>query len=97
MNTAFDKELFNWDGEYLTYKGQYEGSKTYDEIYGADKIHPTRIGMMKPAFIARFKYKKPWKRWSNFIAKNFTVEEFLALAEETSPLQALQSKGFKGV
>lgn len=93
--TAFVKEKFQWDGMYLMYAGQYEGAETYDEVYGADKIHPTRIGVQKEAFIARFKYgRKPWKTWVNFLVKNFTVEEYLAVAEATTPLDAMRSKGY---
>ena len=57
MGTKFNKEDFTWDGMYLMYAGAYKGSKTFGEVYGADKCHPTRIDMMKPAFIARLKCK----------------------------------------
>jgi len=46
-------------------------------------------------FIARFKYgKKNWRTWANFLVKNFTVEEYLQAADETSPREAIESKGF---
>ena len=66
--TKFNKELFTWDGMYLTYQG---------------------------AFIVRFKYgSKPWKSFRNFLVKNFTVEEYLKLAEATSPMEAVEVKGY---
>ena len=46
-------------------------------------------------FIARFKYgKKNWRAWANFLVKNFTVAEYLQAADETSPREAIESKGF---
>jgi len=46
-------------------------------------------------FIARFKYgKKNWRTWANFLVKNFTVSEYLQLADQTSPRDAIESKGF---
>ena len=46
-------------------------------------------------FIARFKYgKKNWKAWANFLCKNFTVAEYLQAADETSPREAIEAKGF---
>lgn len=66
--TKFNKELFTWDGMYLTYQG---------------------------AFIVRFKYgSKPWKSFRNFLVKNFTVEEYLKLSEATSPMEAVEVKGY---
>lgn len=93
-----NKENFDWDGMYLMYNGAYKGAKTYGEVYGADKCHPSRVDMLKPAFIARFKYgRKPVKSFINFIVKNFSsIEEYLAEAERTSPLEAVESRGFKG-
>ena len=50
--------------------------------------HPSWIGKVKPNFIARFKYgSKPWKSWVNCIVDNYTVEDYLAVSKETSPLQ----------
>ena len=46
-------------------------------------------------FIARFKYgKKNWRAWANFLVKNFTVAEYLQAADETSPREAIEAKGF---
>ena len=46
-------------------------------------------------FIARFKYgQKNWRAWANFLCKNFTVAEYLQAADETSPREAIESKGF---
>jgi len=54
--TQFDKEKFHYHGGYLMYHGTYEGQPSYEEVYGKDKIHPSRIGMPVELFIARFKY-----------------------------------------
>ena len=92
--TAFNIDKFRWDGMYLVYEGEYEGAKTYGEVTNG-KCHPSRVDMLKEAFIARFKYgSKPWKKWAKFLVKNFTIEEYLALSEETSPLKAVESKGW---
>ena len=45
-------------------------------------------------FIARFKYRKNYRAWINFLCKNFTVAEYLQLADKTSPREAIESKGF---
>jgi|TARA_R110000782_G_scaffold215803_2_gene303460 hypothetical protein len=110
MSTLFKKENFTWDGMYLMYDGEYTGSKTFGEVYGADKCHPTRIDMLRPAFVARFKYGyKPWKAWVNFLVKNATVEQYLNLADHNnkymskygyetcgSPVHAMETLGYKG-
>jgi hypothetical protein len=95
--TQFDKEAFKFDGMYLMYAGPFKGQKTYDEVYGVDKIHPGRIGMKREAFIARFKYGKGRKAgFMKFLMKNFTVEEYLALLESgMAPITALETKGYK--
>jgi hypothetical protein len=97
--TKFDKEAFQFDGMYLMYKGPFVGQKTYDEVYGIDKIHPSRIGMPKEAFIARFKYsKKSRGKFTKFLMKNFTVEEYLDLLDSgMAPITALETKGYKEV
>ena len=92
--TAFVKENFTWDGMYLHYDGPYIGSKTMDEVH--PDCHPSWVGKMKPAFIARFKYKKPYRRWINFLVKNATVEQYLELQAETDPLTAMRTLGYKG-
>ncbi len=58
--------------------------------------HPSWVGKMKPAFIARFKYGpyKPWKSWVNFLVKNAHVEIYLKLAEEFTPAEAMSMLGF---
>ena len=46
-------------------------------------------------FIARFKYgRRPFSKWINFLCKNFTVAEYKELSEATSPLEAMESKGY---
>jgi hypothetical protein len=54
--------------------------------------------MTKPVFIARFKYGsyKPWKAWINFLTKNSTVEQYLALLDEIHPVGAMQALGYRG-
>jgi len=93
--TRFDKELFTWDGMYLMYRGDYVGSKTMDEVH--PNCHPSWVGKTKPAFIARFKYgAKPWKSWVNCLVDNYTVEEYLQVSAETSPLEAVWAVGYSG-
>ena len=45
-------------------------------------------------FIARFKYTKNYRAWINFLCKNFYIEEYLELAKQTSPRDAIESKGY---
>ena len=93
--TQFDKSKFTYHGGYLMYHGTYEGQPTYDEYYGKDKIHPSRIGMPVELFIARFKYQKFQGSFKNFLCKNFTVEEYATRYKNgESPLDMLESKGF---
>jgi hypothetical protein len=59
--------------------------------------HPSWVGLPKPEFIARFKYGyKPWKAWVNFLVKNVTVEQYLALSEEIHPAPAMRELGYGG-
>ena len=79
--TPFNKNYFQWDGMYLMYAGQHTDRP--DTTTGS------------PTFIARFKYgSKPWKSWVNFLCKNFYIEEYLELAKQTSPREAIESKGY---
>ena len=95
MNTKFEKEMFTWDGEYLMYKGDFAGSVKMETVN--PNCHPTWVGKNKPQFVARFKYRKPWKTWVNFLVKNeIFIEDWMAIAGKTSPLQAMQHYGFKG-
>lgn len=90
--TAFNKADFRWDGMYLMYEGE-QGycAERYDE-----NAHPTRVGKVRPMFIARFKYgNKPYKTWINFLVKNFTVEEYATrMSLKETPLAIMESKGF---
>ena len=92
--TAFVKEEFVWDGMYLMYKGDFDGAQMMMDV--CPNAHPSWEGKLKPAFIARFKYRKPYKTWINFLVKNATVEEYVALAEKTSPLDAMRTLGYEG-
>lgn len=93
--TQFDKTKFSYHGGYLMYNGTYEGQPTYEEVYGKDKIHPSRIGMPVELFIARFKYVFFQGAFKNFLAKNFTVEEYATRYKNgESPLTMLEEKGF---
>jgi|TARA_B110000444_G_scaffold260013_1_gene305553 hypothetical protein len=93
--TQFDKTKFTYHGGYLMYNGTYEGQPTYDEVYGKDKIHPSRIGMPVELFIARFKYVFFQGSFKNFLVKNFTVEEYATRYKNgESPLTMLEEKGF---
>ena len=93
--TAFVKEEFTWDGMYLMYRGAFGGAKMMMDVH--PDAHPSWEGKLKPQFIARFKYGyKPYKTWMNFLVKNASVEEYVALAEETSPLEAMRTLGYTG-
>ena len=87
--TRFIKEGFTYEGGYLMYRGPYPASKTYDEVYGIDNVHPSRIGMQREVFIARFKYKGVVTKatFLKELIKNHTVETYLGTLDETgSPL-----------
>lgn len=93
--TAFNKEDFTWDGMYLMYRGRH--TKSVNMEVARPNCHPSWIGKPKPEFIARFKYGyKPWKAWVNFLVKNVTVEQYLALAEEIHPAPAMRALGYGG-
>ena len=71
-------------------------NKNYEEDY--PNCHPANVGRPQLTFIARFKYgRKPYRRWINFICKNFTCEEWVTELKEThAPLRMMQARGFKG-
>lgn len=91
--TKFDKAMFQYNGGFLMYHGAFKGQKTYDEVYGADKVHPSRIGMPKEQFVARFKYKGPFTKavFMKELIKNHTVEGYVAQMEAgKAPLEILR-------
>jgi len=94
--TPFQKELFNYHGGYLTYTGKHSLSKNFEEVYGLENLHPSNVGRHVDTFIARFKYnQRPWKKWVNFICKNFTCEEWVSLAQTgMCPTDIIESKGY---
>ena len=93
--TRFDKTQFTWDGMYLMYRGDYVGSKTMDEVH--PNCHPSWVGKVKPAFIARNKYGSfPYKSWINCLVDNYTVEEYLKVSTELSPREAVNAVGYSG-
>lgn len=94
--TSFDKELFNYHGGYLTYTGKHTLSKNFEEVYNVERLHPDNVGRHVDTFIARFKYnQRPWKKWVNFICKNFTCEEWVNLVESgMTPSEIIESKGY---
>jgi|TARA_B100001094_G_scaffold206632_1_gene200521 hypothetical protein len=93
--TPFIKEEFTWDGMYLMYRGKH--TKSVNMEVARPDCHPSWVGLPKPEFIARFKYGyKPWKAWVNFLVKNVTVEEYLALSEEIHPAPAMRELGYGG-
>jgi len=90
--TKFNKADFTYEGGYLMYAGPYVGSKTYEEVYGAENCHPSRIGMQREAFIARFKYKGIISKaaFVKELIKNHTVEGYLtALQDSMGPIIVL--------
>jgi len=96
--TKFIRENFIYHGGYLEYKGPYEGQPTYDEVYGKDNIHPSRIGMPMELFIARFKYKGPFTKakFLTELIKSHTVEEYAEARSkdclDSAPLNILKNK-----
>jgi len=92
--TQFNNKNFQFDGMYLNYAGPFDGQRTYEEVHGLDNIHPSRIGMPREAFIARFK-TGGMVAFKKFLRENFTVEEYLALLDSgLAPIQALETKGY---
>ena len=92
--TRFDKEKFTWDGMYLMYQGEFEGSRTMEQV--SPNCHSSWHGMPERSFIARFKYgSKPWKSWVNFLCKKVSVEDYVEMSQETSPMEAMEYFGFK--
>ena len=93
--TFFVKELFDYHGGYLMYKGKHDLSRNYEEDYPIEKLHPSRVGQPQDTFIARFKYgQRPWKKWVTFLCKNFSCEEWVELNKTMTPLDAIESKGY---
>jgi len=92
--TAFVKENFSWDGMYLMYQGEFEGSRTMEQI--APNCHPSWYGKPERRFIARFKYgSKPFKSWINFLCKKVSIEEYIEMSQKTSPMETMEYFGFK--
>ena len=93
--TFFVKELFDYHGGYLMYKGKHDLSRNYEEDYPIEKLHPDNVGRHQDTFIARFKYgERPWKKWVTFLCKNVSCEEWVELNKTMSPLDAIESKGY---
>ena len=43
-----------------------------------------------------FKYgSKPYKSWVNYLVKNVSIEEYIAVQTATSPIEAMEHFGFK--
>ena len=96
MTTPFIKELFDYHGGYLMYRGKHDLSRKFEEDTPIEKLHPSNVGRYRDTFIARFKYgQRPWKKWVTFICKNFTCEEWVSLANDgMSPADIIESKGY---
>lgn len=93
--TFFVKELFDYHGGYLMYRGKHDLSRKFEEDYPIEKLHPDNVGRHQDTFIARFKYgPRPWKKWVNFLCKNVSCEEWVELTKTMSPLDAIESKGY---
>lgn len=86
--TKFNKEDFSYHGGYLMYEGDAGRFNQYFE----QPCHPTREGMVKPLFVARFKYSAKDKgRFLTFLIKNFTAEEFFAACNTENPENAFKN------
>jgi len=71
--TPFAKEDFNWDGEYLTYTGAYNGCKMMMQVN--PNAHPSWEGKRYPKFVARFKNNKGLRRrFQKFVIKTLVVK-----------------------
>jgi hypothetical protein len=89
--TKFDKTMFNYSGGYLMYTGDYEGRPVYENN---PAYHPSRVGTAKDLFIARFKNRGPVSKaeFLKELLKNYTVEEYVAAMEKSSPLTILKDR-----
>ena len=59
----------------------------------------TLVGLVRTnhSLFARFKYRKPYKTWINFLVKSgVSVEDYMYWSGKTSPLDAMIKFGFKG-
>ena len=93
MATKFNKDLFTYHGGFLTYHGTYEGQKTYGEVYGAEKCHPTKVDAPMHVVVARFKYKGPItkaKFLKELLKSSISVEKFVELSKKKSPVEILR-------
>ena len=94
--TKFDKSKFTFHGGYLEYTGTYEGQPICDQV--APNCLPSRVGMPKELFIARFKYNGPFTKakFLKELIKSFTVEEYVEARKkegaEGAPLEILKNK-----
>lgn len=81
--TLINAEHFGWDGMYLFYF--MEGKLWHNQCEANKK------------FIARFKYRKPWKSTIKAIQKHFTyIEDYLNLLDlGWSPTHALNLMGYR--
>ena len=92
--TNFNKKLFSFHGGYLHYKGSYEGQPTFGELYGTDRVHPSRVNMPVPLFVARFKYTGSPITKAKFVkqlCKAFTVEEYAEAVKHNAPVLVLKA------
>lgn len=94
--TQFDKSKFTYHGGYLMYTGTYEGQLTWDQV--VPDCHPSRVGMPKELFIARFKHKGPITKakFVKELCKSFTVEEYAEARKQDghngAPVMILKNK-----
>ena len=95
MATNFKADDFTWDSMFLMYRGRH--TKSVNMEVARPNCHPSWHGLPQPTFIARFKYgKKPWKSWVKCLVENYTVEDYIAECENSSPLAAVQKVGYTG-
>lgn len=79
--TSFDKKHFVYEGGYLTYFGPYKTAEYYD----GPNVHPSLVGIQKPLFIARFKYRtSPFTKAKVMkkIMELFSVERYAQLMKD---------------
>jgi hypothetical protein len=83
MNEEIDMTMF--EKEKFTWDGMYL-------MYKSDESDPWR----NLDFIARFKYRKNYKSWINFLVKNkVSIETFFELRKTNAPLQVMWELGYE--
>jgi hypothetical protein len=94
--TFFNSNDFSWDGMYLMYEGRHNDSVNWEDTH--PDCHPSRVGVNKSEFIARFKYGRKVAEKNRFIKvlcnSSITVEEYVSRLNnnwQETPLGIIES------